>query len=182
MANPTYVTGLIDRLMIELDNPDIDADVKAWWIDRLNQTRKGHDWARNPEGYFLKGIAPKSHRAHDFTLKQFAYALKNKLMGNAEKVLRVADDAVIKAGVLWSEARADSQYGSKADRLSGAKIAAVADKATKESLKLAISLHNKARNAPTVALATVGRANAVNAVKLVAPKSISKSKNKAIGE
>lgn len=182
MTNPAYVNGLIDRLLVELENPAIDATVKAWWFDRLNQTKNGHDWARNPEGYFLKGIAPRSHREHSFTLKQFTYALNKRLMGNAEKVLRVADDAVIAAGVLWSEARADSQYGSKADRLSGAKIAAVADKATKESLKLAIALHSKARTAPTTALAVAGRANAVSAIKLIAPKSISKKGNKAIGE
>lgn len=130
MSNPAYVTMCIALARQTLtETVNVSDTVRKYWSERLDAVEAGLNWAPNPQGYILKGLAPSGRRActidgisytsQQFTQRQFAYALQQGYMGNIDEMLRKVSQANILNGVFYSAARGDSQYGSKDARKSG---------------------------------------------------------------
>ena len=144
MANPSYVTECV-RLAIETmkKTTGVTSEVRTYWETRLQAVVDGLNWAPNPQGYILKGFAPKGHRAcvidgkalttQEFTARQFAYALKKGYMGNIDAMMRKVSKEAIASGVFFSEARQDSQYGTKEARELGDKLVATGNKEVRKT-------------------------------------------------
>jgi hypothetical protein len=126
--NATELKALVSQAQDVVKSATLAADVRKYWTDSLDNVTLDN-WAINPWGYVLKGIAKGTRRNPVSVLKLFKlgmeapFNLKSNLEAQARKPETAFARKCMELGLFASFARKASQYGSAEARLTGDKVA-----------------------------------------------------------
>lgn len=163
-------------------------DTKSYWLGLVNRSYTFKDSVQesmsNPLAYFVVPLAGDGTkgRSHAFVIKQLRWALSKNATSKAHVLLRGVNQQAIEAGLSFSRAREDSNLGT----VEGRNLATLVAQSKGDKKELAamvvknesLGLLGKANKS----FATSVKNDIIDKLGLVAPRSISKRANKAIGE
>lgn len=190
MATQATMNAAIQQVkaIVESKIIGMSTDTKAYWLGLTSKqyTFKGtvQESMSNPLAYFVVPLAGDGTkgRSHAFVVKQLRWALSKNATSKAHILLRGVNQAAIEAGLSFSRAREDSELGTVEGRNLATLVAQ--SKGNKKELAEIVVKNEK--------LGLLGKGNKsfassikddiVNKLGLIAPKSVSKRNDKAVGE
>lgn len=190
MATQVSMNAAIQMVknVIESKIVGMSADTRSYWLGLVNKSyafkNSVQESMSNPLAYFVVPLAGDGTkgRSHSFVIKQLRWVLSKNATTKAHKLLRGVDQAAIEAGLSFSRAREDSDLGSVEGRNLANMVAQ--SKGDKKALA-AIVMKNESLGllkSSNKSFAQSVKNDIVDKLGLIAPKSISKKVNKAVGE
>ena len=125
--NAIELKALVSQAQDVVKNATLSSEVRTYWENSLKAVTL-ENWAINPWGYVLKGIAKGTRRNPTSVLKLFKlgmeapFNLKSNLESQARKAETPFARKCMELGLFASFARKASQYGSTEGRLTGDKV------------------------------------------------------------
>lgn len=190
MASQKSMNDAVQQVksVVESKIVGMSASTRDYWLGLCNKSYVFNGTVQesmsNPLAYFVVPLAGDGTRgrSHAFVLRQLRYALAHNATCKAHVILRGVNQGAIEAGLAFSRAREDSELGT----VEGRNLATLVAQSKGDKKELAaMVVKNESLGllkASNKSFASSVRDDISSKLRLIAPKSVSKKANKAVGE